>query len=74
MKYGIKTAAQAALLAVGIVMVCPVSYTHLTSMTRCLVIDVFSVMWRITERENQRGRDRIVGGITKGVFLSLIHI
>ena len=25
-------------------------------------------MWGITERENQRGRDRIVGGITEGVF------
>ena len=36
--------------------------------TRCLVIDVFSVMWRITKRESQRGRDRIVGGITEGVF------
>ena len=25
-------------------------------------------MWKITERENQRGRDRIVGRVTEGVF------
>ena len=25
-------------------------------------------MWKITERENQRGRDRIVGGIAEDIF------